>query len=189
MDLLYNLKITDAAGIKYDFAHVIHLRNEFIRDVMFKNRLALFTDADNSLTLLNATAAENEAYMNSNIQVVKNKLGLNKLIYNLQSATTAAGGPSILAEKLSRAKVFSELTANFVLLLIHSLYWINIRNAAEVVVCEKSSIPLSNCFDFAIKVGMEITRMFEKRIDEEYNIASALEEQFGPKATNKKLNK
>jgi len=186
MDILYNLKITVDGGTKYDFAHVLNLTNEFITNMMVKNRAAIFTDADNSLTLLAATSADNLAYLNANIQVVKNKLGLNKLVYNLDTANRAAGNPSILTEKLSRAKIFSELTANFVLLLTHSLYWINIRNAAGVIVCEKSSIPLTNCFDFAIKVGTEITRMFEKRLDEEYSIANAIVEEFGPKGLKRK---
>jgi len=186
MDILHNLNINVDGGIKYDFAHVLYLASDFITDMINKNSVALLNGA---LALVAGNRAENMAYMEANIQLVKNKLGLNKLIYNLQSATTAAGNPSILVEKLDRAKVFCDIIANFILLIIHNLYWIKITDAAGNRICEKSSIPLSNCFDFAIKMGKEMTNMFEKRLDEEYDIASALEEQFGPKATKKKLNK
>jgi len=192
MDKLNNLYINLPGGVKYDFAHVLYNSaddpsvNKFISDMKVKNLNALLK-ADFDLIAANRTA--NVSFMNANIQIIQNKLGLNDLLYRLETASKSANRPSILEEKLSRAQSFTELLCNFVLLIIHNLYWIKISNAAGLRVFEKSSIPLNKCYDFALEMGLEMTRMFEKRLNEEYSIANAIEEQFGIKNTNKKLNK
>jgi len=176
MDRLNNVIIKSAASYKYDFAHA----PAAFADRFNKTISEVLTKDDDDGSLLDGDPYEkNGIYIESNVRHIKDKLGLNDLIYRLTIASDAAKNSTVLKEKLDRANDISELIANFVLLLIHNLYWIHLKTF------KKSTLPLSRAYNFAIDIGKDLVNKFEKRLNEEYDIANILEEQFGKKNPKK----
>jgi len=176
MDRLENLFIFSTGSTKYDFAHT---PIKYVADFNKTISKALSKDDDQPELLGGDPYKGNEILIQTNVRYITDKLGLNDLIYRLTVAKDNAKTSTVLEEKLNRATAISELIANFVLLLIHNLYWIKLNTY------RKSTLPLSRAYNFAIDIGKDLVDKFEKRLNEEYNISNILEAEFGKKDPKK----
>jgi hypothetical protein len=181
MDKLNNLLINgDNNNNLYDFAHLgFNFSNKSI--VSSKKRL-LKNTTDKVIEKDNFINEANVPIMNANLQVVENRLGLNNLLYRLEVASKASNS-SILKEKYERSRDIAELINNTVLSMVHKLYWTKFEDL------EKSSIPLSRAFDFAIDVGSDLVKKYEQRLEQEYNLANILETEFSKAGVKKNVRK
>jgi len=173
MDRLNNVNITADGGIRFDFAHA------FIPDflqLINRGNVGRLTNGLNDFTLITAA---NSSFIEANERHVSNKLGINDMIYKLTVAFENAPNSTILREKLDRANAISRIISNFILSLIHTLYWVNLADF------KKSTLPLSRAYNFAIDIGKDLVSRFEKRLNDEYNIANVLETEFGVKDAKK----
>jgi len=164
MDRLNDLKITNVGGdIEFDFAHFsrefITSRKENAEDRIIDNGAAFIND--------------NAPIVNANLRFIQDQLGINKTLYRLDQVLKASKNSDIVKEKYGRAKAFKDLVSNFCLEIIMILYWIDLQKM------QKSTIGLKRSLDFAIHLGTEMVRLFEKRLDDEYNQAAILEEELG----------
>jgi len=172
MDRLKNLIIDTAGALKrYDFAHsAVELFEELNLDTA--DRL---TDGNDAIK-----EASNIASIAYNLQFITNKLGLNDILYRIKIAKNNAPESNILKEKYERAETFTKLISHFILLIIHSLYYIDFQKL------EKSTIPLNKCLSFGIEIGKLMANKMEERLNDEYNIAKILEAEFGVKGNKNK---
>jgi len=176
MDRLNDLKITNADGdIEFDFAH-------FSREFFTKRK----ENAEDRIIDGNADFInDNGPIVNANLRFIQDQLGINKVLYRLDQVYkntrrrlpdgSLDGGSGLIKEKYDRAKIFKDLVSNFSLEIIMILYWIDLDKM------QKSTIGLKRSLDFAIHLGTEMVRLFEKRLDEEYNQATILEDELGIK--------
>jgi len=187
MDKLNNLIFKDKNdNDTYDFSYI---PVNFINSIIKSSVKNVLKDATNtSIKNTDFKKEENLAIMAANEQVVENKLQFNDLIYKLEIAAKSTGytgvdgtGSSILVEKLLRAKAMREIIISTVLSMIHSLYWTNFEKS------EKGSMPLSRCFDIAIDIGQELVNKFSQRLDQEYNLANVIAQEFGKKGVSKNV--
>jgi len=163
MDRLNNLKISDNGGnIDFDFAH-------FSR-AFFTSRKENAEDR-----IIDAAAAfinDNGPIVNANLRFIQDQLGINKTLWRLDQIYKKSKS-EIVKEKYDRAVAFKDVVSNFCLEIIMILYWIDFQKL------QKSTIGLKRSLDFAIHLGTEMVRLFEKRLDDEYNQAAILEEELG----------
>jgi len=169
MDLLNFLYITHSKGTAYEFAHS---PTDFILE--FNKTLSKSITADDGDIKLLATTDDqkkNKSIIEANLRLVSDKLEINDLLWRLESAL-ANSKSTLLQEKFNRAKAISSLITNFVLLLVHNLYWINLKTY------QKSSLSLKKAFDFAIDIGKDLVSKFEQRLNKEYNLTAVIESEF-----------
>jgi len=170
MDRLNNIAIRNAddATYKFDFAHSIFT----YADTLNTSLVGILLKNDKSGLLSTGAFANNKATMQSNEQYIADKLGINKLIYGLTQASINAGNSAVLKEKLTRANNIKDVIVNFVLSLIHAMYWIEIPK-------KRSTLGLNQILTFALDIGKHITTKFETILDKEYDISKILENQYG----------
>jgi len=172
MDKLENLKFKTKTVDRYDF---VHFSGELFDSLRTNLNKVILKDA--TYKLMDETIDENGPKILRNTQVVEDKLGIYNLIYNLTQAHEASGKDDasrsiLLRNKLARAIKFRDLICNMCLEIIQILYWIDIQNN------RKSNVSLTECFNFAVGICKELSDKFYKRIDDEYNIAKAIETEF-----------
>jgi len=165
MDKFDNLEISRNALTDFDFAHCgVDYHNTI--DVIFKDKKGSIYKTDGS-----AITDSNKGRIRKNLRVVEDRLGLNKIIYDLTQAQKSSAS-ALLTKKLARLISFRNLACDFCLQIIQNMYWIDFLED------QKSNLSLTDCSNFAIQIMKELSDKFVKRLDDEYNIAKAIQEEF-----------
>jgi len=170
MERLYNLCIRNAADLtfSYDFAHTIHDYSALV-DASLKN--ILLKDPVTNGLLDDGVYSVNSGKIASNKRMVSDLLKINKIIYELDRSTENAKNSSVLKEKLERLNNINDVITNFVLSLIHAMYWIDIPK-------KKSTLGLGAIKDFAMGLGEDIIKKLLPVLEKDFDIANILQQIY-----------
>jgi len=78
----------------------------------------------------------------------------------------------ILTKKLNRLLAFRDSVCNFCLEIIHQMYWVDFKRY------KKTNLSLTDCANFAVNLCKDLSDKFIARLDQEYNIAKVIQEEF-----------
>jgi len=166
MDKFDNLEILRDANTDYDFAHCGYAFQVKLIGKLQDKAGQIITDASPPVI-----TANNQGHIRKNLRVVEDRLELGKIIYDLTQAQKSSKS-TLLTKKLERLQSFRDLVCDFCLQIIHQMYWIDFKED------QKSNLSLTDCSNFAIQITKELSDKFVKRLDDEYNIAKAIQEEF-----------